>query len=341
MRLVLALVLAVAALAVSPAVASAASFKAPHGKILWGGQGGYSAGDIRDFGQQSGLHPALYNYFVSWNGSESALHWLSFRFADAKAADSAVMLSISPEETRLSPRDLARGDGDALLIALNQLIFQAAVITYLRPLSEMNNGNNPYSAYDLTGRSRGPAYSTRQFSRAWRRMALIMRGGPLAVINRKLRRLHMLRVRTSLQMLPRAPVALMWVPLSFGNPEIPKNHPRFWWPGCRYVDWVGTTWYSLYKASAALDRIYRYRLWRCRPFAFAEWGIWGRDDPAFVRQFFKFLRFHRRVLMAVYYQSALLKPEFRLSTHPLARAALRQALRWRRMTGVPPAFTPL
>ena len=336
MRLVIALALAVAALAVMPAGASAAAYKAPHGKVLWGGQGGYSAGDIRDFARLSGLHPALYNYFISWNGSESALHWLSFRFADAKAEDTAVMLSISPEETRLTPRDLAKGEGDAFLIALNKLIFQAAVVTYLRPLSEMNNGNNPYSAYDLMGRPRGPAYSTRQFIRAWRRIALIMRGGPVAVINRKLRRLHMLRVRTSLEMLPRAPVALMWVPLSFGNPEIPKNHPRYWWPGCRYVDWVGTTWYSLYKASQAMHRMYSYPLWRCKPFAFAEWGVWGRDDPAFVRQFFNFVRLHRRVLMAVYYQSGLLKPEFRLSTHPLARAALRQALKWRRMTGVAP-----
>jgi hypothetical protein len=336
MRLVIALVLAMAALATMPAGASAAAYTAPHGKVLWGGQGGYSRGDIQDFARQSGLHPALYNYFVSWNGSDSALHWLSFRFADAKAEDSAVMLSISPEETRLSPRDLARGEGDAFLIALNQLIFEAAVVTYLRPLSEMNNGNNPYSAYDLMGRSRGPAYSTRQFIRAWRRMALIVRGGPLAVINRKLRRLHMLRVRTSMEMLPRAPVALMWVPLSFGNPEIAKNHPRHWWPGCRYVDWVGTTWYSMYKASQAMNRMYSYPLWRCKPFAFAEWGIWGRDDPSFVRQFFQFLRFHRRVRMAVYYQSAMLKPEFRLSTHPLSRAALRRALNWRRMTGVAP-----
>jgi len=40
--------------------------------------------------------------------------------------------------------------------------------------------------------------------------------------------------------------------------------------------------------------------------------------------------------MAVYYQSALLKPEFRISTHPMARAALRNALRWRRMTSVAP-----
>ena len=42
--------------------------------------------------------------------------------------------------------------------ALNQLIAEhGQSSTYLRPLSEMNNGNNPYSAYDLMGRPRGPA----------------------------------------------------------------------------------------------------------------------------------------------------------------------------------------
>jgi hypothetical protein len=40
--------------------------------------------------------------------------------------------------------------------------------------------------------------------------------------------------------------------------------------------------------------------------------------------------------MAVYYQSAFLKPEFRLSSHPRARAALRKAVKWRRLTGVGP-----
>jgi hypothetical protein len=40
--------------------------------------------------------------------------------------------------------------------------------------------------------------------------------------------------------------------------------------------------------------------------------------------------------MAVYYQSAQLKPEFRLSTHPATRAALRSAVRWPRLTGVAP-----
>jgi hypothetical protein len=55
-----------------------------------------------------------------------------------------------------------------------------------------------------------------------------------------------------------------------------------------------------------------------------------------VRQFFGFLKSHPRVRMAVYYQSAGLKPEFRLSTHPASRAALRSAVKWPRLTGEAP-----
>jgi hypothetical protein len=334
MRWVAAVLVALAASAAAPGVAAAASYLPPGNKIYWGGQGGYSQDLIRDFGVQSGKHPAVFNYFVSWNSSESSFHWLSFRLADARAQKTSAMLSISPEETRLSPRDLANGRGDDYLLGLNKLLAEHGQVTFLRPLSEMNNGNNPYSPYDLTGRSRGPQNSVRQFIRAWRRIALIVRGGQrIARLNRRLRRLGMPPVDTRLEELPRTLVALMWVPLSFGNPEIAKNHPRFFWPGARYVDWVGTTWYSRYKATSAMVRFYSYWLWRKKPFVFAEWGIWGRDDAAFVRQFFQFLRFHRRVRMAVYYQSALLKPEFRISTHPLARAALRRAVRWRRITG--------
>jgi hypothetical protein len=209
-------------------------------------------------------------------------------------------------------------------------------VTFLRPLSEMNNGNNSYAPYDLSGRSRGPANSVAQLKSAWRRVALIMRGGDVAAIDAKLRGLRMPPVRTDAAELPRPPVALMWVPLTFGNPEIPKNHPRHFWPGAQYVDWVGTTWYSPFKATSAMQSFYSYPLWRSKPFAFAEWGVWGRDDPAFVRQFFGFVRTHPRVRMAVYYQSALLKPGFRLSAHPGSRAVLRRATRWRRLTGVRP-----
>jgi hypothetical protein len=335
MRPRLALLLPLLALAL-PATAAGEPYTAPGNKVLWGGQGGYTAGHIRDFAEQSGKHPAVFNYFIDWRATQPNFHWLGFRLQDAANQGSRAMLSVETSGTGLSNADLANGDGDNFLLRLNGLMAEHGEVVYLRPLSEMNNGNNPYSAYDLSGRSRGPAYSTRQFKRAWRRLALIVRGGEVAGIDAKLNGLGMPPVKTGAQELPRPKVALMWVPLSFGNPEIGKNHPRHWWPGGGYVDWVGTTWYSPYRASSAMHAMYSNRLWRRKPFAFAEWGVWGADAPAFVRQFFSFLKSHRRVRMAVYYQSASLKQEFRLSSHPASRATLRNAVKWPRLTGVAP-----
>jgi hypothetical protein len=328
------------ALLVFPAAAAAEPYTAPGNKVLWGGQGGYSAGHIRDFARQSGKHPAVFNYFISWRASQPDMHWLSFRLADATRMRSRAMLSVSTDDTGLSPRDLARGGGDGFLVALNRQLAEHAGITYLRPLSEMNNGNNPYSPYDLAGRSRGAAFSTAWFKRAWRRLALIVRGGPVADIDAKLRGLGLPPVRSSAGALPEPQVALMWVPLSFGNPEIARNHPKHFWPGGAYVDWVGTTWYSPYRNSRAMHRLYSYPKWRSKPFAFAEWGVWGADRADFVRQFFGFLKSRPRVRMAVYYQSASLKPEFRLSTHPAARAALRRAVKWPRLAAYAPELAP-
>ena len=38
-----------------------------------------------------------------------------------------------------------------------------------------------------------------------------------------------------------------------------------------------------------------------KPFAFPEWGLWGFDDPQFVRDMAKWLRSHKRVEFAAYY----------------------------------------
>ncbi len=316
------------------------AYAPPGRKVFWGGQGGYSAASIADFGTQSGKHPAVFNYFISWRASFSDMHWLSFRLSDATRQRARPLLSISSDGTGLTPQGMAQGAGDGFLVALTRLLAEQGQVTYLRPLSEMNNGNNSYSAYDLGGNSRGAAYAPAWFKRAWRRLALIVRGGDVRAIDRKLRRLGLPPVRVAGDALPSPKVALMWVPLSLGNPEIERNHPRHFWPGGRYVDWVGTTWYSPYKRSAVMDQLYRGRQWRSKPFAFAEWGVWGGEDPGFVRQFFGFLRSHPRVRMAVYYQSASLKPEFALRNHPASRAALRRAVGWSRLSGYAPELAP-
>ena len=59
-------VLAVLGLGALPAASSADPYTAPGNKVLWGGQGGYKPGAIGAFTQQSGKHPAVFNYFISW-----------------------------------------------------------------------------------------------------------------------------------------------------------------------------------------------------------------------------------------------------------------------------------
>lgn len=334
----LTLVLSAAFVLALPGAAHANAFLPPSGKVFWGGQGGYTRGQIADFSAQSGKHAAIFNYFISWRASSSDIHWLGFRLDDAIAQRARPMLSISPNGTGLTPRSIAKGRGDSFLVALNALVAQKNVVTYVRPMSEMNNGNNSYSAYRLNGSSRGAAYSTAQFKQAWRRMALILRGGDVAAIDARLRRLKLPPLSVGAQALPLAPVAIAWVPLSFGNPEIARNHPKHWWPGSAYVDWVGTTWYSPFKAVKAMHRFYSYRTWRRKPFMFAEWGVWGREDPGFVRTFFGFMKSHPRVRAAVYFQSANLQAAFRLSAHPRSRAGLRRAVKWRRLLGQAPEF---
>ena len=61
------------------------------------------------------------------------------------------------------------------------------------------------------------------------------------------------------------------------TPRSPRTTRSHFWPGKAYVDWVGTTWIWPYRNSSAFDRFYGYRKWRSKPFAFAEWGVWGAE----------------------------------------------------------------
>jgi len=318
--------------------ASAAVFGPAPGKVFWGGQGGYEGRHVADFARQAGKHPATYQFFVTWSGARPDLGFIAGRLAVAARLRTRPMFHISTKGTRLTPRAIARGGGDGFLVALNGLLAGYGGPVFVRPLSEMNNGANPYSAYDLAGHPRGRAHSTKAFRSAWRRLTLILRGGEVAEINRNLKRLGLPGVRTGRASLPRPQVAILWVPLSFGNPEIARNHPKHFWPGSRYVDWVGTTWYSPFPNGSAFDRFYRYPAWRRKPFVFAEFGVWGAESPRFISRFFSFVRSHRRVRMVVYFQSSLLKRAFRLSTHPRSRAVLRRRLRSSRFSGSAPEF---
>jgi hypothetical protein len=124
--------------------------------------------------------------------------------------------------------------------------------------------------------------------------------------------------------LPRAPVALLWVPMTGGSPDVAGNQPADYWPGRGYVDWVGTDFYSKFPNFAGLNRFYaRYR---GLPFVFGEWALWGSDDPGFVGELFGWVHTHPRVRMMVYNQGVNPVGPFRLDRYPASAAVLRRVL---------------
>jgi hypothetical protein len=310
-----------AAFAVLAPAAHAGTFAPPPGKVYTGLSGGTSA---QPYVGQVGKGVAVFGVFTKWYGANE------YAFGAAQQAGARLMLHVSTQDgygTRelITPLGIARGKGDRYLLSLNRRIAEAGEPVYVRLLAEMNQANNGYSAFDRNGRSRGPSHSTAAFRNAWRRSALILRGGSRARIDAKLRALHLPPIQGGDGDLPTPQVALLWVPQTEGSPAIAANAPRAYWPGAGYVDWVGTDFYSRFPNFDKLERFYDE--FRGKPFVFGEWALWGRDDPAFVKRLFGWIASHPRVQMQLYNQGKLTDGPFRLTRYPRSKDALRAALR--------------
>jgi hypothetical protein len=275
----------------------------------------------------------VFQFFVAWGDR--------FKYAYRRAGDAGAGLMVHLStyngpgtEERETPRGIALGRDDAYLYALGRDFTRYRRPVYLRLFSEMNNAANPYSAYDASGRARGAAHTHYWFRQAWRRVDLIVKGGRVATVNARLRRLGLPRLRgPRVTRLARPHVALQWVPMTAGAPNLRGNRPAAYWPGGRYVDWIGTDFYSRYPNFAGLARFYATRRFGHKPFVFGEWAMWGRDDPGFMRRFFAWVAAHPRVKMLAYNQGNAPSCVFRLYRYPKAARVMRRALRATRYTG--------
>ena len=294
----------------------------PKGSVFAGFSGGYS---LSPFAGQVAKQPSVMGIFVTWGSLGE------YVFRTPEAAGTRLMVHVSTTNGYgarevITPGAIAAGQGDDYLLRLNRRIAAHGRPTYVRFLAEMNQVNNAYSAYDRSGRPKGGAHSTAAFKQAWRRATLILRGGPVARIDARLAALRLPAVRgvAGDAVLPVPPVAMAWVPQTRGTPDVPGNLPAAYWPGARYVDWVGTDFYSRFPRFDWLSQF--YARFRGKPFVFGEWALWGADDPAFVRSLFAWVERHPRVRMLLYNQGGLTDGPFRLNRYPRARAALRRAL---------------
>jgi hypothetical protein len=223
----------------------------------------------------------------------------------------------------ITPQQIAQGKGDAYLVALNAAVNGWGKEIYIRPFGEMNGYWNQVCAYTKSGAVK-PGHQTGWFRKAFARVYLIVHGGPAADIDAKLKALGMPPLAGGY--LPANPMPMtrvIWNPQGFGDPDIPGNSAQAYYPGNAYVDVVGDDLYDLHgKAEWAAAKAL-YKAHPGKPFSFPEWGLWGIDDPVFVKTMGQFVRSHPRTEMLAYYESVA-GSVFDLETKPASRAAYRK-----------------
>jgi hypothetical protein len=294
-------------------------------------------GDPADFGHFStalNKHPALIESFRTWGSDfpESIERW--------QAARARPVLHISTADNNdghelITPRSIALGDGDEYLIRLNKLFWAKRMRAYIRPLGEPNRCINVWAAYGCDGAPRDAAHSPLWYRRAFRRMYILLHGGGTrGKIDARLSETGLRPLSGEVRGLPRAPVAVLWSTLPAGSPTVPQNRPKHFYPGDRYVDWVGTDFYSDNQDWKALTGL--YRRFANKPFAIPEWGVSSGDDPAYVQHLITWVKRHRRCKMLIYYQDFGSSSPYRLQNYPASLAVLDRRIHTKRF----PAFAP-
>jgi hypothetical protein len=277
-------------------------------------------GDPARFQSQTGQQTQIRHVFVSFAQTSSLLK---------VATDSGPvpMLALNTgaygSGETATPRGIALGQNDAFLIRLNGVINDyAGDRFYVRPFPEMNAWWESNCAYNRNGSPRGGAYTTAWNRKALARIAVVLRGGVQADVNAKLAKLGLPGIHQDLAVTT-PKLRLVWNPQGFGAPDVSGNSAQAYYPGDAYVDVVGDDLYDIRGHGAtwaAAEQMYKAH--PGKPFAFPEWGLWGFDDPQFVRDMARWVRTHPRMEFIAYFAGKA-GSVWDLATKPASRAAYR------------------
>jgi hypothetical protein len=303
-------------LAVLAALSSSAAAGASHRSIALG-----LLGDPGRFASMTGQKTAVSHVFVNFRQGDALGPILS---RNGPVPMVALIPGAYGGPVTATPEGIAKGKNDAFLRQLNAAIAAyPGSLVYVRPFPEMNGHWESNCAYNADGSLR-PSYDSTAWSRkAFARIAIIARGGTAAEINAKLARLKLPRVH---QDLPEngSKAQLVWNPQGFGSPDLPGNSANAYYPGNPYVDVVADDLYDIAGHGAtwaAAEKLYASH--PTKAFGFGEWGLWGIDDPSFVRAMATFARTHSRLTLLAYFNG---KPGsiFDLHSKPQSAAAYRK-----------------
>ena len=280
-----------------------------------------------------GIHGSA-SRFASQTGQKSAIRHTFMSFAQGRSLPRIVssmgpvpMLALNTgaygQHETATPRGIAQGQNDTFLFQLNAVVNAwPGDRFYIRPFPEMNAHWEATCAYNANGTRRDGAHSTLWNRKALARIAVLTRGGTAAEVNLRLTALGLPGVSRDLPVTT-PKLRIVWNPQGFGAPDVPGNSAQAYYPGDAYVDVIGDDLYDIRGHGAtwaAADALYKAH--PRKAFAFPEWGLWGFDDAAYVRDMAKWVKQHPRVELIAYYAG---RPGsvFDLASKPASRAAYR------------------
>jgi len=202
----------------------------------------------------------------------------------------------------------------------------------VRPLGEPNRCLNAWAGVECDGELKGGEFSAYWYKQAFRRISAVSRGGlTTEALNLELAEIGLPPLnRTKGEnpvSLPSAPVSIIWSPLPAGSPRVKGNFPGNYWPGSRWVDWVGTDFYSKYPVWEDLERFYEGKQWKNKPVAITEWAMQEEDEPRFAKELVHWVVAHKRVQMLTYYQGFGPGNVYELSLYPRAKNTYGKMIR--------------
>jgi hypothetical protein len=277
-------------------------------------------GDAGRFGAQTGQQTQIRHTFVSFAQTNALLRIVANMGPVPLLALNAGAYGAHESAT---PRGLALGRNDDFLYRLNGVINDwSGDRFYVRPFPEMNAYWESTCAYNSNGTRRDADHSTMWNRKALARIAVVLRGGAQADVNGKLAKLGLPGINRDLA-ITTPKLRIVWNPQGFGAPDVRGNSAQAYYPGDAYVDVVGDDLYDIRGHGAtwaAAERLYKAHA--SKTFAFPEWGVWGFDDPQFVRDMARFIRGHGRIEFIAYNSGRPGSP-WDLSVKPGSRAAYR------------------
>jgi hypothetical protein len=326
-----ALSLAIALAALPAAQASALSLVPPKPDVLLGVSDRGTTEEFNEFATLTAKHPALLETFHPWGNS------LNQAYERWRETGTRPILAISTADDQtltelITPEQIALGAGDDYLLQLNDFFATHGLPAYIRPLGEPNRCLNLWSAVNCDGSQKGGEHTTGWYKQAFRRIAAIVRGGQtLEGIDATLAEIGLPPLNRTKgpnpESLPAAPVSIIWSPLPGGSPRVKGNFPGNYWPGSRWVDWVGTDFYSQYPVWKDLNRFYAGVQWKSKPVAVTEWAVSAIDEPRFVKQLISWIVKRPRVRMLVYYHGFGSGNQYELNLYPRTTNTFRLKIR--------------